>query len=524
MVSDKLSLVKNSLKVSAMDVAVILSGFGYDALIVAFFGLKSNTDAFFVAYTIPFIFINIMSIQASKVILPLYINLKEAHGNDKSSDFLSASLTFNLSFGIALALFGLLISHIVVAMQVPGANEEVKRLAISLSSILFTLPAFYGTLMLLNIVQMAHGKFAIVTSLKCVENLSKMAFILLLFRSSGIFCLAYGLICGALLEIVIVIWSIRKFDFRYRMSNPWKNSNWRKACRLSVNSVIGHGATQAVQIVINVMASYLPQGSISSLRYATRIVESAAGALSGGVVMVILPMVSRNMALNQLDIMKGNIRHALLLLAFMTIPFSVWLASMSTPLISLFFERGAFTGEDTIQVARILLPMIPYIFLSRYLGVVEAAFLGKQDTRTPLINMLALSFLNTLFVVLLFGKFGILSFPFARLLSYCCSCILISWFLFRTFGNIWARRDLMKVVYILASSAVMWIFLSLGQGFFVGSVGSSAVGKGIEIASGTALGGAAFITACFITGLIDFAGIQSLFRRGRPGTHVFRAE
>jgi len=80
-------LARNAAIISIMSFTGVLLGLVLDALIVAVFGLGAETDAFFVACTIPLIIAALIQLQAKKVVLPYSSILKKGRTNTKPGAF-----------------------------------------------------------------------------------------------------------------------------------------------------------------------------------------------------------------------------------------------------------------------------------------------------------------------------------------------------------------------------------------------------------------------------------------------------
>ena len=67
-----------------------------------------------------------------------------------------------------------------------------------------------------------------------------------------------------------------------------------------------------------------------------------------------------------------------------SLPSAVGLYILSTPIIHILFERGAFLAEDTIYTAQVLsifsLGLPAYILIK----VLVTCFFAREDTKTPL--------------------------------------------------------------------------------------------------------------------------------------------
>src|SRR6266851_1404458 len=87
---------------------VVASSFGIitsvllDALTMGLFGMGWQTDAYFIAITIPILLITIMTLQATRVVQPIFIGRRENVGDSEAWDFVNLMMT---SGTLSVAIF-----------------------------------------------------------------------------------------------------------------------------------------------------------------------------------------------------------------------------------------------------------------------------------------------------------------------------------------------------------------------------------------------------------------------------------
>src|SRR5437764_976351 len=84
-----------------------------DAIVIGYFGMGWQTDAYFIAITIPTIITTILAIQAARVIQPIFIRKRETEGEQAGWQFLNLMLTNGLIVMASIALVGVFASRFV---------------------------------------------------------------------------------------------------------------------------------------------------------------------------------------------------------------------------------------------------------------------------------------------------------------------------------------------------------------------------------------------------------------------------
>src|SRR5438876_8857675 len=71
----------------------IVTSIVLDAIVVAVFGMGRPSDAYFIANTIPTILITLFTLQATRVIQPVFVNKRQAGGDEAGARYLNLVIT-----------------------------------------------------------------------------------------------------------------------------------------------------------------------------------------------------------------------------------------------------------------------------------------------------------------------------------------------------------------------------------------------------------------------------------------------
>jgi putative peptidoglycan lipid II flippase len=147
--------------------------------------------------------------------------------------------------------------------------------------------------------------------------------------------------------------------------------------------IFGVGIVQVNVLVGTQFASYLEEGSVTAIYYADRVMELVLGAYAIAVSTAILPLLSRQAALKEMDELKNTLNFATRAILFITFPATVGLILLRREIIEVLFQRGDFDAAATALTSWAL-PFFA-IGLSAFsmLKVIVPAFYAMQDTRTP---------------------------------------------------------------------------------------------------------------------------------------------
>ena len=155
-------------------------------------------------------------------------------------------------------------------------------------------------------------------------------------------------------------------------------------------AVFGAAVYQINILVGTLLASLLPQGSVSYLYYADRLVQFPLGIFAIAAATAVLPSFSKYAAKQDKTALNDTFGYAMRLVSFITIPAMIGLIILREPIVGLLFQRGAFDAITTTLTAQALLYYGLGLWAFSAVRIVVSLFYALQDTKTP-VKMAAIS-------------------------------------------------------------------------------------------------------------------------------------
>jgi putative peptidoglycan lipid II flippase len=152
--------------------------------------------------------------------------------------------------------------------------------------------------------------------------------------------------------------------------------------------IIGSSAYQINILIGTLLGSLLPEGSISYLYFADRLVQFPLGLFAVAASIAVLPTLSRQAAARDYRELKTTFARALKLVFFVTIPAMIGLMVLCEPIVALLFQRGEFDAVATQLTSLAVLYYSTGIWAFSAVKMVTATFFALQDTRTPVLMAL----------------------------------------------------------------------------------------------------------------------------------------
>lgn len=494
-----------------------VAGFVRDLMTAAFIGAGPVSDAFFVALKLPNFFRRVTAEGAFSVsFVPLYAEALEKDGAGEADKF--ASDAFMLMFyGLSVfTIFALFAMPWVIYVIAPGfgVGEYRYELAVELCRITFPYLALMSLSALLGGALNAVGRFAPFAIAPALFNVCLIIALLLrgLAETPG-HAMAWGITISGVLQLIWLILSSRRSGIRVRLVRPQLTPRIRKVLKLMGPGIIGAGVIQINLFADMVIASFLATGAISHLYYADRLNQLPLGMVGIAVGTALLPMLSRALAKDDKAEAQDLFNRALELCLLLALPAAAALMVIPVSIITVLFERGAFTSSDSLITGSVL---AGYAFgLPSYIAikVFSSAHWARHDTMTPVRISVIVTVTNIALSIILIQFFGVAGIAAAMGLT--------GWMQFAM--HIRALKDYEAVRFdekflrawprIALASAVMSVAILLAHPFVAGWIfeGHGAA-KALALGALIALGGAVYALAIFGLGVLRVSEIRKYFR------------
>jgi putative peptidoglycan lipid II flippase len=150
----------------------------------------------------------------------------------------------------------------------------------------------------------------------------------------------------------------------------------------------------------------LQRGSVSYLYYAQRLYQLPLGVFGISLATAIFPVMSTLSAKKDLAGLSKIVSQGICACFFIAIPATIGLIAIAKPLISLAFQHGQFTANDTNMVAWTL--FFYALGLCGYFAqqVITRAFYSLQDSKTPMKSAMIAVLVNIVLNLILIWFLG----------------------------------------------------------------------------------------------------------------------
>lgn len=359
-----------------------LLGFVLQLLVAFYFGAAGNTDAFFMAQsTSEMLSKLLLGGSIASVFLPMFVE-RLARGKKADAWNLALNLLNLLAviFVVPLVAIGIFAGPF-IRLIAPGFEGETFTLTVNLLRTLLPSFLFLFLVELATVMLHALRQFALPASLRLVSPTVSIFFVLLLVEKLGIYSLALGVVAGAIIQLAILLWGLRRQGLRYRFIFQPRDAAIKKLLRLVYPFIFSVLATQAAGIVYRILVSDLSAGSLSALKFAEKITQLLTVVFLGSITAAIFPSLSHKASVQDYAGIRATLASAVRLIVFLTIPIIIGVALLREPLIAFVYQRGAFSPEDSAMTAIALLFLVIGLTTNGVSSALGHATLALQKTR-----------------------------------------------------------------------------------------------------------------------------------------------
>lgn len=411
-----------ALTVGVMTVFVKVGAAGKELVVAWIYGTGDALDAFLIAFLVPSFITSVIAGSFNAALIPTYIRVREQEGVETAQKLLSGVTVWSLGLLVIATSLMVIAAPLYLRWLATGFSPEKLDLTFRLLCAIAPIVLLDGMIAIWGAVLNAGERFALAAVSPAITPVSTIIF-LLIGKSFGIFALVGGLVCGSLLELLLLGAALKHQGISLRPRWYGFDTHLRQVAGQYAPMIAGSFLMSSTVLVDQSMAAMLSPGSLASLNYGSKLITFPMGLATTALSTAVVPFFSTMVVQKDWNGMRFTLKRYLLLIFAVSVPLTLGICLFSEPLIQLFFQRGAFTAEDTRLVAHIqtfyALQIPFYISLVFIARLVSSMRLNQVLFWASLLNLLN----NIFFNYILLQNLGIAG------IALSTSCVMIFSFL-----------------------------------------------------------------------------------------------
>jgi putative peptidoglycan lipid II flippase len=489
-------------------------GFARDVLIAGFLGAGPVAEAFLIAFSLPNMFRRFFAEGAfNMAFVPMFS--KKVESGDDPLTFARDAFTGLGSLLIVFTLIAQVFMPALVLLMASGfIADERFELATLFGRIAFPYILFISLAALLSGVLNATGRFVAAAAAPVLLNVLFIAALSAAWAMGADIglTLAWTVPVAGIAQLALVWWAAARAGYRLVPRRPRLTPELKRLAIIAAPAALAGGVVQVNLLVGRNVASWT-EGAIAWVNYADRLYQLPLGVVAIAIGVVLLPELSRRLQADDVAGGQDALSRAGEVALALTVPCAVALMVIPTPMISVLFERGRFTAEDTAATALAVAIYglgLPAFVLQK---IFQPLYFAREDTKRPFYFALAAMVINLVVAVGLWAWLDYLAAALATSLAGWAMAWLL-WRYSRDFGQAatFDARFRTRAPLIIASSALMGVYL-YGAHLLLEPFFEMGAGRYLALAILLITGGLFYAVTGRLLGAFDAAELKRSLRR-----------
>lgn len=441
-----------------------------DRLLASTFGGGGELDTYFAAFKVPDLIFNILVLGAlSSSFIPVFIQyLKKDAETGKEEAWKIANSILNILL-IVLFVLGFLfyiLAPFVIPLIAPGFDVEKQAVTVELSRVMLIAIVFFGISNVVSGILNAMKRFTAFALAPVLYNLGIIFGIIFLAPKHGIMGLAYGVVIGAFMHLLIQVPSVIKAGFRYRKIIDFGHAGVKKVGVLMLPRTLGLAVTQIDLLVNTIIGSTLAAGSITVYNFANNLQNFPINVFGVSLAIAAFPVFSEAFAENNTEKFRIQFSQTVRRILYLMIPVSILVLLLRAQIVRVVLGADAFSWTATYLTAQILGYFSLSLFAQALIPTLARSFYANQETKKPVKIAVFSVLLNILLSLVLSHFYGVLGLAIAFSISNLLHMFILYYFLRHKLGDLDDARIVDSGLKIVGASVLMGVVV-VGMKYFL---------------------------------------------------------
>lgn len=406
-----------------------LVGIARDRIFAHYFGAGPVMDAYYAAFKIPDLIYNLLIVGALTAgFIPTFTKLFYT-SDDKRWAWRLCNNVITI-IGVALAavcVIGAIFAPTVSLLIAPGFTGQSRDLVVTFTRIMFLSPFFLGISMVVGGILQSLRQFVLYSVAPIFYNIGIIFGATVLvhtpLRLAG---LAAGVVFGAMIHAGIQIYGAYQNGYRWQWHFDLHDADTRLIGRLMVPRTVGLAVTQVNTVVVTVLASLLPVGSVAVYNYANNLQGVATGLVGIPFALAVFPVLSAMVAENNGARFIENLSRTVRQILFLIIPCSIGILLLRAQIVRVILGSGAFDWTATIATANALAFFALGLWAQSLIPLFARAFYALSDTKTPFVLGVIAELMSIIAALLLMKPLGVAGLALAGSIGATLNCVFLA--------------------------------------------------------------------------------------------------
>lgn len=446
-----------------------ITGYIRDLFLALFLGTSTISDIFFIAFRLPNSFRRALSEETfNPAYIPIYGKLSESNNPALKYQFTAKLFKFFSLISLVLIIIAEVFMPQILSLFSYGFNDpNQQEILVKTSRIMFPflLVITLSSLLLGNLN--ANNKFAYSGVISSILNI---VIVLAIFTYESfiiqkIFFLAYAVILGGLLQVLLLFFLIDKDFWSVFFNSSKKEISLTKFFKLYWPTFLSSLFFQ-LNLIIGIVICSIETGAVSYIYYSERLFYFPLTLIGIAISIVLVPNLSKLIRNKQYCDANNYMEMAMKYVLSSILPLAVFLYILSPEIVVTIFERGEFSQESSMNTSLAFRAFLLGLPAAAFAKVLTAYFFSIEKPKIALSASIKSNLINLFLMLVLFNFYGFIGIPLALSIS--------TWALLFILIYDHVREQFYKITNSFMSNIFNYSFFSVLLFYFLSSLKSSS--------------------------------------------------
>ena len=367
-------------------------------ILASSFGAGHTLDIYYSAFRIPdFIFVTVGSLVSLSVLVP-FITDKLNKSEDDARDFIKNVFCFFSILIVSTSVIVFFLIPYIAPFIFKGLGSYTELIAMSrillLSPILLGLSNFFAS------ITQVGKRFLVYALSPLFYNIGIIIGIFCFYPIWGIYGLAYGVILGALMHLVIQLPFVAESKLFKILPFGFDFHAIKKVIAISIPRTITLGMTQLSILALLGLASLMKDGSISVFNFAMNLQSVPLSIIGVSYSIAAFPTLAKCFSCGNKEEFLAHIISGSRHIIFWSIPISVLFIVLRAQIVRTIYGAGEFTWSSTKLTAAALAIFAVSVVAQSLVLLFIRGYYAMGDTKKSLYTSLITGVLSVGFSVM----------------------------------------------------------------------------------------------------------------------------
>jgi len=371
-----------------------LLGLWRDRLLASKFGAGDELDIYYTAFRVPDFLTMVLIMGAiSAAIIPIFSQYL-VRSKEEAWRFLANVLNLFLFLLVVISLILIIFLPQLIHFIVPGFSSEKKELTILLTRIMLLSPFLLGLSNILSSVLRLFRRFLIASLAPIMYNLGIIFGILFFVPQIGLTGLAWGVVFGGVLHLLIQLPALFKIGFRPQRIFDFQDRGFKGVIKLTIPCSLGLAASQINLLVMTAIASFLASGSIAVFNLAESLSRPLLTFIGIAFSTAAFPYLALAFSKKEKEKFFQIFSKTFSKILYLIIPLSFLLFIFRDLIVELILRVGEFDLVDARLTSACLGLFALGLFAQGLTLLLAKTFYASQNTKIPALASIIAMFVN----------------------------------------------------------------------------------------------------------------------------------